>query len=305
MAFKRPIRIANFSPIEKAEAATYADGVYSECFESGSFSKEELADYLVDMGLWSDEEENDFSKCLEDIQQMKMDYYEAFALETRRNKIKQAIRAKTMALNLQFQQKSYLADYTCEAARNEAYGFYLFRDRDCPFSFYRKFTLANLSEDQIRELYFDQTWRAVWSVSKDPQAIFGTTLSGLNDNQLSLLYWSKLYDSIAESMDAPTNSAMKDPIAIDGWLVKQNKKREAEDKKNALPSQNAGEVFVMASNQKEIKEINSLNSVEGKQVLKSRARDLATKGSLDERQFSHVKQELDIRKNELSFRGNK
>ena len=257
------------------------------------------------MGLWSDEEEADFSKCLEDIQQMKMDYYEAFALETRRNKIKQAIREKTTALNLQFQHKSYLSDYTCEAARNEAYGFYLFRDRDCPFSFYRKFSLSNLSEDKIRELYFDQTWRAIWSVSKDPQAIFGNTLSYLNDNQLSLLYWSKLYDSVAESMDAPNNSAMKDPLAIDGWLIKQNKKREAEDKKNALPNQNAGEVFVMASSQKEIKEINSLNSAEGKQVLKSRARDLANKGELDERQFSHVKQDIGIKKNELSFRGNR
>ena len=303
MAFKKPIRIANFSPIEKAEAAAYAEGVYEECFESGSFSKEELADYLIDMELWSDEEEKSFSQCLEDIQQMKMDYYEAFALETRRNKIKQAIRTKTMALNMQFQQKSYLTDYTCEAAKSEAYGFYLFRDRDCPFSFYRKFTLSNLPEDEIRGLYFDQTWRAIWSVSKDPQAIFGTTLSCLNDNQLSLLYWSKLYDSVSESMDAPASCVMKDPIAVDGWLIKQNKKRETEDRKNALPSNNAGEVFVPITSRKEIKEVNSLNDSSGKQILKSRAKDLADKGELDERQFSHVKQEIGIKKNELSFRG--
>jgi hypothetical protein len=152
-------------------------------------------------------------------------------------------------------------------------------------------------------LYFDQTWRAIWSVSKDPQAIFGATLSCLNDNQLSLLYWSKLYDSVSESMDAPASCVMKDPIAVDGWLVKQNKKREIEDRKNALPSSNSGEVFVPITSRKEIKEVNNLNDSSGKQVLKSRAKDLAAKGELDERQFSHVKQEIGIRKNELSFRG--
>jgi hypothetical protein len=58
----------------------------------------------------------------------------------------------------------------------------------------------------------------------------------------------------------------------------------------------------MASSQKEVREINNLNSPEGKQILKSRAKDLADKGTLDERQFSHVKQELGMKKNELSFR---
>ena len=142
----------------------------------------------------------------------------------------------------------------------------------------------------------------IWGVSKDPQAIFGTPLSHLNDNQLSLLYWSKLYDSISESMDAPSSSVMKDHIAIDGWLIKQAKKRETEDRKNALPSSDAGEIFVPITSKKEIKEVNSLNSPEGKQILKSRAKDLADKGTLDERQFSHVKQELNMKKNELSFR---
>lgn len=305
MAFKRPIRIPNFSPIEKAEAAAYSEEVYDRCFESGSFSKEELADHLMDVGLWSPKEEEDYLQGLEDLKQMKVDYFEVFALETRREKIKRAIEAKIHQLNAAFQKKIYLSEYTCEYARDEAYAYYLFRDRDSPFMFSRKFLNSRISEEDIRELYFDGTWRMIWGGSKDPKSIFGLSANQLNDNQLSLLYWSKLYDNIYESMDAPGNAVMKDSIAVDGWFIKQAKKREAEEKKKELPDQNAGEVFVMASSQKEVKEINNLNSREGKQVLKSRARDLATKGSLDERQFSHVKQELDIRKNELSFRGNK
>jgi hypothetical protein len=143
----------------------------------------------------------------------------------------------------------------------------------------------------------------IWTTSKDVRTIFGLNSNGLNENQMSLVYWSKIYDNISESMEAPSGLVMKDATAVDGWLIKQSKNREMEDKKKELPNQNAGEVFVIASNQKEIKEINNLNSIEGKQVLRSRARDLATKGELDERQFSHVKQEIGIKKNELSFRG--
>jgi hypothetical protein len=303
LAFKKPIRIANFSPIEKAEASAYAEAVYDECFESGSFSKEELADYLMEIGLWTQQQEEDYLKGFEDLQQMKMDYFEAFALETKRTKIKKAIDAKMYQLNIAFQKKIYLSEYTCEYARDEAYAYYLFRDKDAPFAFSRKFLSSRMSEEDIRALYFDSTWRMIWGVSKDAKSIFGVSSNQLNDNQLSLLYWSKLYDNIGESMDAPSNAVMKDPLAVDGWFIKQAKKRETEDKKNALPDQNAGEVFVMASSQKEIKEINSLNSAEGKQILKSRAKDLVAKGELDERQFSHVKQEIGIKKNELSFRG--
>ena len=299
--FATPVRVSNFSPIEKADAAAYAQSVYDQCFEDGSFSKDELADYLLEMGLWSEEEEANYLKAIEDIQQMKMDYFEAFSLETRRNRIKGAILAKTNELNVSFQKKSYLSDYTCETSRDEAYGFYLFKDRDAPFSFYRKFLLSRISEEAIRGLYFNQTWRLIWNVSKDAQSIFGANMNCLNDNQLILLYWSKMYDSIAESMEAPSAAVMTDDIAVDGWLIKQSKNREIEDRKKTLPNNDAGEIFVPVSSRKEIKEVNDLNGPEGKQVLKSRARDLASAGSLDEGQFSHVKQELGMKKNELSF----
>jgi hypothetical protein len=303
LAFKKPIRIANFSPIEKAEAAAYSEGVYDECFESGSLSKEELADYLMEVGLWTQQEEEDYLQGLEDLQQMKVDYFEMFAIETRRMKVKRAIEAKIHQLNAVFQKKVYLNEYTCEYARDEAYAYYLFRDKDYPFAFSRKFLNSRMPEDDIRSLYFDGTWRMIWGVSKDPQSIFGLSANELNDNQLSLLYWSKLYDNISESTDAPGSAVMKDSLAVDGWFIKQAKKREAEDKMKSLPTNDASENFVMVSSAKEAKEINSLNNAEGRQILKSRARDLAAKGELDERQFSHVKQEIGIRKNELSFRG--
>lgn len=297
--------MANFTPIEKAEASAFSQTVYDACFMDGGFSKEELADHLEEIGIWTSEDEESYTKIFDDIQLMKVDYFENFAVPSRRARIKSAISKKVESANAKFYDRSYLYDYTCEAAKDEAYGAYLFKDHYSPLLFYRKFLAARIQEEELRELYFDPTWRMIWAISKDSQSIFGLNANALNENQLGLLYWSKIYDSISESSEAPTSAVMRDTIAVDGWMIKQSKTREAEDKMKTLPTSDASENFVMVSSAKEAREINSLNNAEGKQILKSRVRDLAANGDLDERQFSHVKQEIGIRKNELSFRGNK
>lgn len=294
--------MANFTPIEKAEASAFSESVYDACFMDGGFNKAELADFLEESGIWTDEHETAYIKLFDDVQAMKVDYFENFAIPSKRDRIKSAISRCMDRINTQYSNKSYLSDYTCEAARDEAYGVYLFRNAESPLLFYRKFLSARLTEEALRNLYFDHTWRMVWSISKDTVTIFGLNANSLNDNQLGLLYWSKLYDNIGEAMEPPSHSAMHDTIAVDGWLIKQSKNREAEDKKKILPTREAGEIFVPISSAREIKEINDLNGPEGKKILKSRVRDLAAKGDLDERQFSHVKEDIGIRKNELSFR---
>lgn len=303
MAFSKPVRVANFSPIEKAEALAFAQAAYDACFMEGAFSKEELADLLDETGVWSERDEEAYMKIFDDIQTLKVSYFENFAIPTRRDRIKGAINKLTEFANSRFHDRSYLYEYTCDAAKDEAYGVYLFRDSPSPLVFYRKFLTSRMQEEDLRAMYFDQTWRMIWSISKDTQSIFGLNANALNDNQLGLLYWSKIYDSISESAEPPTSHAMKDPIAVDGWMIKQSKTREAEEKVKTLPGKDADEVFVMVSSLKEAKEVKELNGADGKRILKSRARDLITSGSLDERQFSHVKQEIGIKKNELSFRG--
>jgi hypothetical protein len=305
LSFSEPIRVANFTPIEKAEASAFAQRVYDACFMDGGFTSEELSSHLEELGLWTQQDEDQHVVLCNHLQEMKVDYFDSFAIPSKRDRIKSAIDKKKVLIGESYNKKTYLSDYTCEAARDEAYGSYLFRDYPCPIASYIKFLNARIAEDSIRSLYFDHIWRMIWTTSKDTKTIFGLNANQLNDNQMSLMYWSKIYDNISESMEAPSSLAMRDSIAVDGWLIKQSKTREAEDRMKALPTNDASENFVMVSSAKEAREINSLNNAEGKQILKSRVRDLAANGELDERQFSHVKQEIGIRKNELSFRGNK
>jgi len=304
LKFRIPVRIMNFTPMEKAEAWSFAEQSYEQCFENGSLTTNELADFLCEMEIWTEKDENNYVEGMEDIQTMKVDYYDNYVIPTRRDLIKTAIVKKMAILSEAYSNKSYLYEYTCEAARDEAYGIYLFHKYDSPIFFYRKFITSRLTEEDIRDLCFNHTWRMIWSVCKEPSAIFGLNLNQLNDNQLSLLYWSKLYDNIGESTEAPASVVMKDQLAVDGWLIKQSKKRESEDRQNAITTK-GGEVFLPASSKKEAKEIMALNTPDAVRIIKSRAKDLAGGNSLDERQFSHIKQDVGMKINELSMGGNK
>lgn len=294
------MRIKNFTPLQKSKAWQFAQSVYKQAFESSSFTKRELDIFLDQEGFWTFAEEQNYTEEQEKVNLMKVDYFENFPIPSRREYIKKNIDKQMARLSELLLKRSYLYEFTCENIRDESYLLYFFKSRPNPFLFYRHYLASRMSEFDIRELCFDNTWRMIWATCKDPKDIFGMPVANLNDNQLSLLYWSKLYDNIGESPDSPTNAVMRDQLAIDGWMIKQGKKRDAEEKTKDMPQ--VGELFIPVGSKREAAEITSLNTAEGKRIIKSRANDIKTRGDLDERQFSHIKQDISMQVNSLERR---
>jgi hypothetical protein len=111
-----------------------------------------------------------------------------------------------------------------------------------------------------------------------------------------------MYDSIYESMETPSDNIIEDDYAIDGWFTVQRRKRDDDRKEsegNKMPE--SAEVFVPVSNKKEAQRVHDMNTQQGKQVIKSRMKDLEQQGSLEEGQFSHVKQDLAMKANRQMF----
>lgn len=280
-------------------AQIISDDIYQSHFEDGVYTEEDISFLLQEIGIWTDKEESNLNKQIEILEQMKIDYYDNFFFASRKEKIKRAIHLKNVEINDMYSVKNYLRDYTCESAKNEAYFLSLFSKYENPSRVYKKYASAIGKESDLRDLYFNNTWRLIWSASKEASSIFGLNLNYLNDNQLILIYWSKLYDSIYESTEAPPSDVIKDQIAVDGWLAKQAKKRAAEQKGKVVEDSKCGENFVMVSNRDEAKELNRLNSLEGLTVIKSRVSDLKKKGDLDEFSFSHVQQDIAMEFNKM------
>lgn len=103
-------------------------------------------------------------------------------------------------------------------------------------------------------------------------------------------------------MEVPQEEIINDNYAIDGWFISQRKKREDQIKESSnqqLPQ--TGEVLLVAKNIEDAKRINEMNTETGKRIIKSKMTELKRKGSMDEIDFSHTQQELQMQANQAVF----
>ena len=90
-----------------------------------------------------------------------------------------------------------------------------------------------LSDTEIRELCRTEPWRSLWSMAeKSGIRLFINEEPTIN--QRNIVLWSRTYDSVHESMDTPPKEVIDDDDFLDGWFIKQRRKREkAEANKKA------------------------------------------------------------------------
>lgn len=298
--FGKYIRVENFTPYQKSMAAKYSSDVYQYHFENGVYTDEEILFLLIEYGLWSEKDEEELNQIGSNIDNVKIDYFDNFLLPSKKEQIKKTLRILEDKMEDLHRKRSYLSEFTCEFAKGEAYYFSLFENFEHGHLLARKYMTSTIKEKDIRSLYFNNTWRMIWNSCKDANSIFGLNMNHLNDNQINLIYWSKMYDNILESTDRPSTQVMMDYIAVDGWILKQNK-----PKTSKLDDSNFGEVFKMARNMNEQKEILGMNSPDVKGLLKQKGKEIKEKGVVDEIELSHVKYDVGMQINAMSTKGKK
>lgn len=101
-------------------------------------------------------------------------------------------------------------------------------------AFYKD-TIAD--ESEIRLVARSGFWRCKWMGSKKNRGVktlFGREMYDLTLDQFRLVYWSQVYDSAYESMEAPSDEVIEDDKLFDRWLEEQNDKRKQDRKKSAF-----------------------------------------------------------------------
>lgn len=284
----------------------FSQKIYDESFSEGILTLEESYE-MVDF------DESQLEQIPKDIDQMKVDYFNSFYSDSNKKFIRKAIKEKQRKLELIILEKNTFLPYTCEAISDQARTLYIiehcsfvngvkvnFEERNL-LSLYNSYTGELLNDGEIRELSKNIEWKMTWNASKHSPPLFSFPACELTDMQKTLISWTRMYDSIYESPDCPSDDIINDDIAIDGWFVLQRRKRNDEVKKpDNLPK--SQEVFVMGKTKEDIRNINNMNTSEGARIVKSRFEELKQKGSLDEGQFSHVRDELQMRANAANFK---
>jgi hypothetical protein len=304
-----------------AEDKTFADffsqEYYEDCLIDGLWTTTEAEEFLISAGYWSKEENDNIKTISDNIDNMKLDYFNNFYNSQTKDYIKKNIDKQQEKLGKLHDKKYVFFDKTCEYVKSYAATLYLLQknsfltDLEMACNYYSIHRLAikyneckNDLLSRVREISKSDSWRNHWLSIKE--LIFANHPSTFTSFQHSIIGWSKYYDSIYQSPDKPLEEIIQDDIALDGWSIKERRKREEEEKKHnaeqLLPEKlsNAGEVFIPARNAKEVEDILSLNDAHGKAKLRSLKNDLKNRGSLKDSDLTSSRQEIQMQANRIA-----
>ena len=145
----------------------------------------------------------------------------------------------------------------------------------------QEITKKQISIPDYRELARSEPWRSRWAITKPLP--FATSIT---DEQKHLVLFSRMYDNAYENPKCPEDEVMEDDDMFDGWIIHERRENERERLENRVESKlggkhaNAQEIFVMANSEKDVKDINSYNDLQGKMVKKQRDGFIQQKGSV-------------------------
>lgn len=156
-------------------------------------------------------------------------------------------------------------------------------------------------EAEFRELARTEPWRSTWESAKHAgRGVFDAASCDLSDDQRALVRWSSHYDAIHAHPSRPADSVIDDDDALDGWLIVQRRKREADSARGLLDGirsdkiKNADEVYIVARGAEGVAEVERLNDPLAAATKKQRMGHLKNKGRAGELEMPDTRMRLQM-----------
>lgn len=293
----------------------YNDVLY-ECSFLEMFTKEDMLSYMIEVGLWSNNEEVELASLPSRIDALKVDMYQQHAAF--RGKRVEQIRKTLVASKsrqIELSNKKHKYDYyTTYGVAETARLHYLISlntydvNQQCVYveeltetvvrQLLEQYLDSKPSDNELRELSKISRWRMIWSSGRQEGRVFGVPSTHLSEEQQGLIAWSKLYDNIREHPEPPDDEVMEDDDLLDGWLICEQRKKE-QKKKEGLGNKQGGkggqqEIFVMAQTKEDAQRINSMNSPEAAFIKKQRMAVLQKSGAVQEQYLPDAQQRIAV-----------
>lgn len=252
----------------------------------GLMSEAEIVFEMRQRNVWTDADEAELAKLTAAVEDMKVGLYEHWFQSAARQKIRLALdkgKAEVERLESILHGKDHLTQTGVAMTAKARYliGSSLILPDGTPYwtdfdgwnrpdvlidAVIEKMTKHRLRETGMRELARSEPWRSTWSSREHcGRGLFDIASVDMTDDQKNLILWSGLYDSVRDHPDAPAESILDDDDMLDGWLIIQRRKREAQQaKKKGDDIQNpkirdAQEIFFMADSIEDAKKIDQMN----------------------------------------------
>ena len=300
------------TPEQKLEASIAYNNVLWECSFHGVMNREEMAQMMIDNGLWTAEEENELSSMHVRLDALKAEMYGQYAtfqskrVEKTRKMLEKMRQRQSKLSSRKYEYDMYTREGVAELTRLQQLVFanvelnngQMLPQDYISDGFGRSLLdsyMHNRPNDlQIRELSKTPKWRMLWSSGRQEGRVFGVPSARLTDEQQNIIAWSKLYDNIGESSEPPSKDVMDDDDLLDGWLIVEQKKREKEQKEGNTKGTKRGaqEVFIPAETPDDARRIEAMNDAGANFTKRQRMALLHKHGTVEEQKMPDSKQAI-------------
>jgi hypothetical protein len=303
----------------------YAAKIYNEIFKSDEtlFNNETIEDYLIEHGYWSATLKQRLKKVEKDIENSLVTLYEGRdnkSIQKRnRTKLAELREERGELLDKRHCFDNMTIEYIAASAKYKfLIGSALYEgdhkywsspdDWQTPDTFLDK-VVKEVNRGFIpfafyREIARTEPWRSMWVAKKSGSPLFPFPATELTDGQQLLVSWSVRYENLYQHPNCPSDSVIEDDDLLDGWYIIEARKHKEEKKEGVLGKiknpaiANSEEIFIVADNPDEYDEINDLNNVYTKSIIRKREMELKERGKMKEEEFSDVKQKLQMKANQ-------
>ena len=290
--------IKPFSRFHKLRAEMIGQELIDKSYDC--LSQEEMDDWLIHKGLWDSAREKELRGLEKDVETLKMGMvdmqFKSNEKEITRAALRKAEKEIERLEGIKYQYRyltkegmanHFKIQYLVGSALHRMDGGLALKQ-----DFWRRgmhpllnvaFTsyLENrLNDTHIRELARNDPWLAIWSAAESCGSLFGEPSADLTEEQKSLIMWTRAYENVRSAEDM-NDTIINDDDIFDGWLLKQNKKKQGEkdasyvESKLTNPKIAASEhVFIMAETDEDVKRIAAANNKQAQMAKKTLMNDI-------------------------------
>lgn len=287
------------------ESCEHYQATYLKFMNECIMTQEEMIEKMMDMDLWSWNQQKDMDNIKLFIEDTKLLAYENRLDRSKLRQIKNSIFLANEKYEDYHAKKNLYFHKTCEGMASKEKLLYiiskctytknkkrfLFKTISPGHLMYDYNNFHSLEESIIRDIARSEPWRLSWSIRENSRKplIFYPELE-LTNNQKSLIAWSQTYDNVYESIEAPSEDVIEDDILLDGWFIKQSRSRKQnsgiKDLDNSIVSskiRNSQEIYKVVGNDKEAAErVERLNNPYAAMIKKQRESLINSRGSVEQ-----------------------
>lgn len=243
------VRSPDIDLLQKAQQL-FSKTLYQESFNEEWLYPHEIRGLLLRNELITLQQDENLKKIQDTIETTKVNMYENVLNSKELAKLRTVLDAQKKQSNLMFYSLHMLDYLTAEGYANIVKSQFLLtntifygngnkvfkNDDSADYQLLDALTYEingrGFGYDELREMSRTEPWRAYWCSQKD--GIFGIPASQWNEDQRVICAYSRMYDSVFDSPNCPSDSIVEDDDLLDGWMISQRRENEKNKKEEEL-----------------------------------------------------------------------